>query len=208
MTETARAPTTRQLAKEQTRQRLLDAALDILDDEGETALTTTKVTQLAGVKQPTFYVHFTGMDDLLVNLVQQLWALRRDITRETQETVRHASTKAAMRELFRTNVEALKAHPAVLRLVVRSRLDPVSRLGEYVRAETAVTLENFTATLAESGLPYDTPAEQRRLHMQAEGIVALVENLTLSHLEGRYDDVEEVIDVLMRFAGAVAAGRR
>jgi AcrR family transcriptional regulator len=201
MTPTARPPTSRQLAKEQTRRRLLDAALEILDTDGEAGLTTTRVAQLAGVKQPTFYVHFADMDDLLVELVRELWARRRSLSRETSESVRHqGSNEDAMRELFRTNVEALVAHPAVLRLVVRSRLDLGSPLGEYVRAETAVTLENLTATLADGGLPYGTPAERRRLHMQAEGIVALVETLALSYMEGRYEDIEEVLDVLVQFS--------
>ena len=205
ITPTARPPTSRQLAKEQTRRRLLDAALEILDTDGEAGLTTTRVARLAGVKQPTFYVHFTDMDDLLVDLVGQLWARRRSLTRETRETVRdHGSTQDAMREVFRTNVEALVAHPAVLRLVVRSRLDLGSPLGDYVRAETAITLENLTTTLAAGGLPYGTPAEQRRLHMQAEGLVALIETLALSHMENRYEDLDEVLDVLVQFFHTLA----
>lgn len=199
MTELARTVSSRQIAKEQTRGRLLDAALEILDGEGETALTTTKVTQLAGVKQPTFYVHFADMDDLLLNLLQRLYAERLSLTRETHETVRQDTTGSATRELFRMTVEAIVAHPAVLRLVVRSRLDPTSPLGDFTRAQLERTLDNLTASLAAAGLPFDTPAEQRRLHMQAEGLVALVENLALSHLEGRYD-LEEVLDVLVEFS--------
>ena len=193
------APTARQLAKEQTRQRLLDAALEVLDTDGEAGLTTTRVTELAGVKQPTFYVHFAGMDDLLVELVRQLWARRRRLTVETSANVRHRGSAEALRDLFRTTVEALAAHPAVLRLVRRSRLDLAGPLGEYVRAETAVTLGNVTALLAAGGLPYGTPAEQRRLHMQAEGLVALIETLAQGYIDRRYDDLEEVLDVLVQF---------
>ena len=193
------APTARQLAKEQTRQRLLDAALEVLDTDGEAGLTTTRVTELAGVKQPTFYVHFVGMDDLLVELVRQLWARRRRLTVETSANVRRRGSTEALRDLFRTTVEALAAHPAVLRLVRRSRLDLAGPLGEYVRAETAVTLGNVTALLAAGGLPYGTPAEQRRLHMQAEGLVALIETLAQGYIDRRYDDLEEVLDVLVQF---------
>jgi HAMP domain-containing protein len=107
-----------------------------------------------------------------------------------------------MRELLRTTVAALVAHPAVLRLVVRSRLDLAGPLGEYVRAETAVTLGNLTTTLAAGGLPHGTPAERRRLHMQAEGLVALVETLALSYMEHHSDDtdIDEVLDVLVQFS--------
>ena len=204
MTPPARAPTRRQVAKEQTRQRLLDAALEILDTDGEAGLTTTRVTELAGVKQPTFYVHFAGMDDLLVELVRQLWARRRALTVATGEAVRHqGATREALRELFRTTVAALAAHPAVLRLVRRSRLDLAGPLGEYVRAETAVTLGNLTALLAAGGLPHDTPAERRRLQLQAEGLVALIEALAQSYMDNRHDDqddLDDVLDVLVQFA--------
>jgi AcrR family transcriptional regulator len=202
-------PTARQLAKEQTRQRLLDAALEILDTDGEAGLTTTRVTELAGVKQPTFYVHFAAMDDLLVELVRQLWARRRRLTVESSAQVRgRGSTKDALRALFRTTVEALAAHPAVLRLVRRSRLDLVGPLGEYVRAETAVTLDNLTALLAASGLPYGTPAEQRRLHMQAEGLVALVETLAQTYIDGPQtrSDLDQVLDVLITFTHPLLPG--
>jgi AcrR family transcriptional regulator len=202
-TETARPPTTRQLAKEQTRQRLLDAALEILDTDGEAALTTTKVAELAGVKQPTFYVHFADMDDLLLTLVQRLWAEHSSVAEETRESVGHATTSEQVRELFRATVEALIAHPVVLRLVVRSRLDPASPLGDFTRAELETTVRNLTARLAAGGLPYGTPQEKRRLQMQAEGIIALIENLALSHLEGHYDDIDEVLDVLVVFSQAL-----
>lgn len=203
MTGTARPLTNRQIAKEQTRQRLLDAALDILDTDGEAGLTTTRVAQHAGVAQPTFYVHFVDMDDLLRTLVHQLWAERRTVARPTRDTVRYATTQAAIRALFRTTVASLVAHPAVLRLVVRSRLDPSSPLGDDTRAEYEVTLANLTATLAATGVPHATAEERRQLRMRSDGLMAVIETLALGHIEGRYDDIEEVLDVLMGFARAL-----
>jgi AcrR family transcriptional regulator len=72
--------TSRKEAKAETRQRLLDAALTVLDDEGDSALTTMRVTKLAGIAQSSFYVHFADVDDLLRQLVDDLLAaLRVDV---------------------------------------------------------------------------------------------------------------------------------
>ncbi len=118
-------------------------------------------------------------------------------------TVRYATTQAAIRALFRTTVASLVAHPAVLRLVVRSRLDPSSPLGDDTRAEYEVTLANLTATLAATGVPHATAEERRQLRMRSDGLMAVIETLALGHIEGRYDDIEEVLDVLMGFARAL-----
>ena len=199
----------RQQAKQQTRQRLLDAALALLDAEGEPGLTTTKVAQRAGIAQSSFYVHFADMDDLLRHLIEQLWDERRAasltaITASRQQ----ASTPSAVRELFRTTVTLLVAHPAVLRLVVRSRLDPSSPLGDYARTQLAVSRRNLMAGLAAGGAPQATPEERRKLEMQADGLIALVDTLALGHLEGRYPDVEEILDTLVQFSRATSARRR
>lgn len=192
----------------QTRQRLLDVALDILDREGEAGLTTTRVAQAAGVAQPTFYVHFEDMDDLLRELVRQLWAERRTGSRPTRDLLRQASSPAAVRDLFRATVESLVAHPGVLRLVVRSRLDPTGPLGAYTRGEYATSLDNLADTLAATGVPHATPAERRRLRQQADGLMAVTETLALGHAEGRYPDIDEVLDVLMGFARGLARAPR
>lgn len=202
-------PTPRKLAKEQTRQRLLDAALAVLDDQGEEGLTTTGVTRRAGVAQSTFYVHFADMDDLIRQLVAQLWASGRAATRRTHARLdRSTSVTDAVREMFRRSETLLSRHPAVLRLVLRSRLDPSSPLGELTRAELETTRRNLTAALAAAGAPHETPEERRRLTLQVDGLVALMETYALGLVDGRYHDLEEVIDVLVPFATALTTRPR
>lgn len=196
----------RQEAKQQTRQRLLDAALALLDAEGEPGLTTTKVAQRAGIAQSSFYVHFADMDDLLRHLIEQLWDERRAASLSASR--RQTSASAAVRELFRTTVTLLVAHPAVLRLVVRSRLDPSSPLGDYARSQLAISRRNLVAGLAAGRAPQSTPELQRKLEMQADGLIALVDTLALGHLEGRYPDVEEILDTLVEFSRATSPRRR
>ena len=55
----------RQINKERTRHRLLQAILKTIQRYGHGTLTTGRVAELAGVAQPTFYVHFRSMDQAL-----------------------------------------------------------------------------------------------------------------------------------------------
>src|SRR5690606_7427064 len=64
-------PLTRSEAKDLTRRRLLRAALEILDKEGEAGLTTVAVAKAAGIAQSSFYVHFKDMQDLLRALADE-----------------------------------------------------------------------------------------------------------------------------------------
>ncbi|HET6951699.1 MAG TPA: TetR/AcrR family transcriptional regulator [Acidimicrobiales bacterium] len=194
----ARQTVTRREAKERTRQALLDAALAVLDEQGEPGLTTTAVTQRAGIAQSSFYVHFADMDELLRHLVDQLWDERRTATYQAGvASRRHGDPPAAaVRELFRATVTRLVAHPEVLRLVMRRRLDP-GPLGDRLRAQLDTSRANLARGLAAGGAPDATREDRRRLAMRADGLIAMVDALALGHLDGRYPDVDEILDVLV-----------
>ncbi|MBW2685396.1 MAG: TetR/AcrR family transcriptional regulator [Deltaproteobacteria bacterium] len=60
----------RQINKERTRHRLLQAVLKTIQRYGYGTLTTGRVAELAGVAQPTFYVHFRSMDQALEQVAE------------------------------------------------------------------------------------------------------------------------------------------
>lgn len=75
--------------------------------------------------------------------------------------------------------------------------------------------DQLVADLAAAGFDDRTPAERRRLQMIADGIMGMTAELAVGHLDGRYTDVEEMIDVLEAFSAgylalhpARSAGRR
>jgi len=191
----------RREAKAVTRARLLDAALHVLDDAGEGGLTTTSVTRAAGMAQSSFYVHFTDMDDLLHNLVDELSAERRRHARAARRrSGDDPEDEERRRETFRVPVHAFAADPRLLHLMVRSRSDRSSPLGEWSRALHEESRSGTVAELYAIGMPAGTERDRRVVEMVAEGITALTESLTLGHLEGRYPDVEEIVDVLVAFS--------
>lgn len=189
-----------------TRSRLLDAGLRILDEQGEPALTTINVTREAGIAQSSFYVHFADMDDLLHSLIDEFSVQQLSQTRGA----RHRSRTDPMdverfRETFRVPIALSIAHPRMFRLLVRSRTDRVSPLGDWSRAVFEDNRAALIDDLVTLGMPHGSDEDRRRVSMVADGIVALTEALILGHLEGRYPDLEEVIDVLLAFSSGYLA---
>lgn len=196
---------TRTASKAATRQRLLDAALEILDEEGDAGLTTVNVTRRAGIAQSSFYVHFSDMDDLLRQLIEEVWRDRGRSSRAARQRYRSQRERDRARDTFRVPLVEQLAHPDIFRLVLRSRLDPSSPLGEWTRSVLEANRSGLEADLAEQGVPHTTAAEKRKLAMIADGLIALTDALALGHLEGRYPDLEEVVDVLLLFSAGYAS---
>ena len=211
-----------------TRARLLDAALAILDEQGEKGLTTTAVTRRAGLAQSGFYVHFADMGELLRELVADVWTERRHASSAARRAARSDpdhSVADVVRESFRSTVTQSAAHPALLRLVLRSRLDPDSELGTMARAKADVSRRRIAARLeaapdaggdagsvarsdtgGDTGVDTEAVARRaRQTDMVADGLAAVTEALVLGHLDGRYPDIDEILDVLVAFSSAGAA---
>lgn len=58
------APLTRAAQKSRTRERLIDAAVDVFYAEGYTAATIEQIAARAGTSRPTFYAHFKSKADV------------------------------------------------------------------------------------------------------------------------------------------------
>jgi hypothetical protein len=147
------------------------------------------------------------MGTLLRELVAEVWAERQEASRSARRAAGaqpDSTVSDVVRAGFRSTVTRSAAHPALLRLVLRSRLDPESPLGHDARAKAGRTRRRIVNRLAATGTPVDTPAELRQAQMMADGLSAMTEALVLGHLEGRYPDVDEILDVLVAFASVGA----
>lgn len=195
-------------AREQTRQRLLEAALAILESDGEAALTTTAITRRAGISQSGFYNYFADMEDMLCHLIEDVERQRRAAAASARRAARSGGVNDAMRESFRETVTATASHPNLFRLLLRSRLDPASRVGAEARRQLATTHANFMRGLATGKIPMATEPDRRRASLIADGLIAARDAMLIGHLDGRYPDVEEILDALMLFALDVPSAAR
>ncbi|HEY8472978.1 MAG TPA: WHG domain-containing protein [Natronosporangium sp.] len=91
-----------------TPQRVVDAALAIVDESGAEALTLTRVAERTGVAPPSLYKHVAGLPEL-----RRLVRLR--VLAEFDEAIRTATLgragEAALRSLATAYRNYLRAHP-------------------------------------------------------------------------------------------------
>lgn len=188
-------------AKDLTRRRLIRAALAILDTEGEAGLTTVRVAKEAGIAQSSFYVHFKDRQDLLKTIGEEGGERLRRSMREARRKAREAPTdEERHRDTFRIPLQATCRHPEMLRILLRARHDASSPLQEFAISAGAAYRDHLVADLMELGYTADDEHSRRRLQMIAEGMVTLTNAMAVGHLEGRYPDLEETVDVLVAFS--------
>ncbi|MYW05631.1 TetR family transcriptional regulator [Streptomyces sp. SID3343] len=68
------APDLRAQQKWYTRQRLIAAAAGLFASKGYEATTVDDIVAEAGVARATFYLHFAGKNDIVVELADRIWA--------------------------------------------------------------------------------------------------------------------------------------
>jgi AcrR family transcriptional regulator len=190
---------TRDESKLITRRRLLESAARVLREEGLRSLTTGRVSREAGVAQPTFYVHFKDMEELLRTLAQEKMGQIRQPVREARRLLRSSPDGNRLRETFRLPLKALVEQPELFRLYIQEYHRPGSPVGKMARDTQAELQRDLIEDLTALGAPASTPAERQRLEMFAEGLITLTQTLALGYLDGRYKDLEAIVDVLVQF---------
>lgn len=190
-------------SKARSRRRLLEAALEILDEGDVGDLTTVEVTKRAGMAQSSFYVHFPSIEHLLKDLVDEVWEQRRELSRAAREEVDPEEVDRYYRVRFTAHITGLIAHPAVFRVLLRSRVDPGTLVGDEARVQQHKSRDNLVGWLREVGSPDETDAERRRNQMLAAGLLAVNETIALGHLDGEFSELDEILEVLQLFHKAI-----
>jgi TetR/AcrR family transcriptional regulator, fatty acid biosynthesis regulator len=191
-------PRQRAEAKELSRRRLMSSAMELLDEKGGSNLTASAVAQRAGMAQSSFYVHFSDLGALLRALGDEM-AVRRGVgVREARRRVREQSDASRVRETFRIPLDEMISNPDWYRAGLRVKYDPESPLGEVVREMVAKEREDLVEDLMLAGYRIDTPPGRRSAEMVADCLASMTEVLAQGHIEGRYPDSEEILDVLVQ----------
>jgi len=190
---------TRKEAKEQTRQNLLDALLDIVRADGLQGLTTTKIAEAAGVAQSSFYFHFSGMDDAMEAAADKLGRQIRDAIRDERRKIDLTDARRTLRSVYAVTINAFLAEPAFAQLFLRHRRDPTSPLGrkfgellDQSRTELAGDMKKYLAALPNP-------------EVYAELFVGMSMSMVEGLLDGRLTDREACLDALAHVVGTALA---
>ncbi len=175
----------RQMNKERTRRRLLQSILKTIHRHGYGALTTGRVAQLAGVAQPTFYVHFRSMDHALEQVADWVSEELRP-SFDAQVSVESDRATDVLREALLKCTRALSRDRKLAEVFLRSRRDQTSALGRQWSALTARLRDRMHQIVVQ--VRPDISRADAALH--AELLVSLVFGLAEAQLDGRVEDIE------------------
>ncbi len=185
-----------------TRDRLIRAAIDIANTDGVAAITTVNVTRRAGIAQSSYYTHFKSLDELL----EAVGRIGADHSRRANRDARlrfrdDPGDPQRQRDLYRVPLEDIRAHPELFRLQLRARTEPpTTPLGRAGREALEANRRTLADDLLARGAPAEPEAVRLRYEMLADCLTAMVEQLGIGSIEGRYPDDEELVDLLVLLA--------
>ena len=175
----------RQINKERTRRRLLQAILKTIQRYGHGTLTTGRVAQLAGVAQPTFYVHFRSMDQALEQVAE--WVaqeLSPGLNPEASAELDRAAE--VLEEAVRKCTRSLVHDRKIAEVFLSNRRDQTSALGRRWSVLTGSLRERMRQIVVQ--VRPDATSADAALH--AELLVSIIFGLAEAQLDGRIDNLD------------------
>jgi AcrR family transcriptional regulator len=184
---------TRKESAQLTRRRLIEGAIEILRREGVAAATTGRIAAAAGLKQPTFYVHFSDRDEIIEAVAaeigqQVLDKLRLQITRFDPANVR-----GSLRSAYAAMFAAFLSEPELSRIFLRHRTDDGTVLGRVFGRfvdRARVQLLDVVGKFAKQSAPVHRAAVDANVELLVSGVMGLLEALLEERLRDRAAAVE------------------
>lgn len=183
----------RQIKKERTRLRLLQAILKTIHRYGHGTLTTGRVAQLAGLAQPTFYVHFRSMDQALEQVAE--W-VASELGPAFEPAVSPNSDRAAqvLEEAVSKCTRSLVEEPKIAEVFLSNRRDQTTALG---RRWTVLT-GGLRARMRQMVVQVRPDATSADAALHADILVSIIFGLAEAHLDERIHDLDRAAAVASR----------
>jgi len=126
---------------------MLDAAEDILREEGYGVLTSRRVAERIGVKQRLVYYYFETMDELIVETFRRL--KERDLDR-----MRHAlASNHSLREIWDVCVHTTDNRTVTEFMALANRIEALRlEVAEYIDTSRAMHIQALEAGMRANGL--------------------------------------------------------
>jgi AcrR family transcriptional regulator len=136
----------RQARKQRTRQALLDAALELLEEQSFSSLSLRQVTRAAGVVPTAFYRHFDDMEELGLALIDESFGTLREMIRAARADRR--TYEHAIRHSVEILVAYVHGHATHFRFIARERFGGVAALRHAIRGEIRLFASDLATDLA------------------------------------------------------------
>lgn len=184
-------------AREDTRQRLMTSATDLVMEKGSANVPMTTIAERAEVSLRTAYNHFASVDALLAAVMAGINAEFSALAPAPVSTDRR-TPEQALRELVVQWFEEVTRQQSRIAALITIR--DSAELDEALAAARQIRLDRVRAVLAEAGdrlsIPLDEAAAMAYVQTSYQSWVALVPQLGLS--------TEQAADLVTRSIAAFA----
>lgn len=190
---------TRKALKEETRHRILVAATEIFAEQGLESFTMNKISKAAGISQPSFYVHFESVVELLKTIIK---THRENYAEPLSRAMNDLAEKVGEKDLYdimhnfmRLEFDNALKYPAAFCLGASQNTLNYSELQEVLNAEQEVNKEDylkfFKIVAANSGLRISDD----KIRMGVDSVMAANETLMMGCIKGRYKSKKDAVDL-------------
>jgi AcrR family transcriptional regulator len=178
-----------------TRDRLIDAAAQLLDEGGPAAVTLREVGRLAGVSHNAPYKHFADKEDLLAAVAA------RELSRPRRAAPGGGGSPAeVLRHLMHGYIDWAMRHPARFKLTFGSWSVDSAELAEAAGAARSALVEAVAAAQASKDLPDGDPERLAALILAAtHGAVDLALSAHLARTGKGHADPADLADDLLSY---------
>ena len=180
---------TRGEQKERTRRAILDAALELSQEGGLSALSLRQVAKAVGIVPTAFYRHFESLDELGLALVEESFQSLRTMLRE----VRQGST--VPREIIRRSVDVLVSHVPENRghfaFIARERFGGPKPVRDAVRHQLDLVQRELATDLAFiTGRQWSSEDLNILANLMVTAMVSTAEDLVFSEHQATRDEIK------------------
>jgi AcrR family transcriptional regulator len=137
---------TRRQRKQRTRESLLAAALELLDEESFSSLSLRQVTRAAGIVPTAFYRHFDDMEELGLALIDESFRTLRAMLRAARADPR--TYERVIANSVEILVDYVHEHDTHVRFIARERFGGVAALRHAIRVEIRMFASDLATDLA------------------------------------------------------------
>jgi AcrR family transcriptional regulator len=176
----------RQQQKLQTRQRIIDAAFVLLDENKSlTAISLREIAREAGIAPTSFYRHFTDINELGLTLVDESGLALRQLMRKARQRIEKGGSVIDIS--VHTFMEFIVQNKNVFRLLLREHTGTSSAFRAAVMRE----IQYFTEELSDYIIS-NLQLPPNVAHLQAEAMVRVVFSAGAEALDTKEQAVERL----------------
>lgn len=186
------AKLTRKESAELTRRRLIDGAIEILRRDGVAAATTGRIASAAGLKQPSFYVHFEDRDAVFEAAASEIGRRVLEMLKAELADFDPAHARTSIRGSFAAITTAFMGEPELTRIFLRHRTDDGTVLGRTFRGVVDAARAQLVESVVAYNLNLPRAAAEAHIELLIAGTLGLLEGL----LDGRLRDREAAVDAI------------